>query len=138
VLRFYRPNASVKALIPARNKVQITGCSTHNDYLLVFISEQNTVGINATVYAVAAQNIHDLSYGQLCEIIYHHPQNRKYIIYRNTVRGGVSHGHKQHAQKNVRSSVMQISRHVSGYTEFYYIQWAIIKIPKDTTQRLYI
>jgi len=26
-------------------------------------------------------------------------RNRKYITYRNAVRGGTIHGHKQHAQK---------------------------------------
>jgi len=28
-----------------------------------------------------------------------HPQNRKYITYRNDTGGGPSHGHRQHAQK---------------------------------------
>jgi len=30
---------------------------------------------------------------------YRHPQNRKYIEYRNAVRGDRSHEHRQHAQK---------------------------------------
>ena len=37
-----------------------------------------------------------------------HVQNRKYITYRNEVRGGPSHGQRQHAQKLVKLALAQI------------------------------
>ena len=43
-----------------------------------------------------AMLIHPLVHGMKT---WRHPWNRKSIMYRNTVRGGPSHGHRQHAQK---------------------------------------
>jgi len=53
-----------------------------------------------------------------------HPSNRKYIIYRNAVRGGSSHGHRQHAQKfdEVRPRffrVMRANRKTEAYVRTY-------------------
>jgi len=44
------------------------------------------------------RNTHDALYSPLCETL-RHPQNRKYITYRNAVREELCYGHRQHAQK---------------------------------------
>jgi len=48
-----------------------------------------------------------------------HPQNLKYITYRNAVRGGTSHGHKLRAQKLVKLGLvvsLPFSRYASHQT----------------------
>jgi len=46
-----------------------------------------------------------------------HPQNWKYMTYRNAVRGGLSHGHRCHTQKINWSSAMWFSSHESRQTD---------------------
>jgi len=68
-------------------------CATH---LLDFIAEQNFSGINldcCTCHVLLPlRNMHGMPQGYYMKI-WRHPQNRKYITYRNTVRGGSSHGY---------------------------------------------
>jgi len=45
-----------------------------------------------------------------------HPQNRKYITYRDAAREGPSHGHGQHAQKIWLSLDVWFSRYASRHT----------------------
>jgi len=66
--------------------------------LPVFIVEQNLVGISAVMRVQSPpSNARDAQSHRVK--ILRHPQNRKYTTYRNAVRGGLSHGHMQRAQK---------------------------------------
>jgi len=59
-----------------------------------------------------------------------HPQNRKYITYRNAVRGGPSHGHRQHAQKfdmradrQTEKLITILGTHPGEKGNYYTVMW---------------
>jgi len=69
---------------------------------LCIVVEQNLVGIDAVVSAVIHSRrlgIQATRHRAHCVKTWRHPQNRKYITYRNAIRGGPIRGHGQHAQK---------------------------------------
>ena len=78
------------------------------NYLLVFIVEQNLVRILAAVVVAFYRHlgIHtpESSYDPYVEK-WRHPENRKYITQHNAARGRTSHGHRQRAQKWRRFAV---------------------------------
>jgi len=71
---------------------------------------------------------------------WHHPQNWKYITYRNAVRGGPSHHHRQHAQKFGEVWphgfwVLQADRqtHKQTYSSQYFAtlpRWSVVYVTK--------
>jgi len=62
----------------------------HDVNLLMFIVEQNLVGINAEASSVTLSplRIHMTHHRARCVKTWRHPQNRKYITYRNAVGKG--------------------------------------------------
>ena len=81
--------------------------------LPVFIVEQNLVEISPVMLVMFCCHLgiytthHKGHYVKTRR----HPQNRKYITYRNAVGGGPSHGHRQHAKIRPRGlRVMRAGR----------------------------
>ena len=71
---FWRQNNNVKAQITLNKPIADirlrSRCAAHDNYLLVFIVEQNLVGIDATVSAIPLsplRNTHDAPLGRLFE-----------------------------------------------------------------------
>jgi len=86
-------------------------------HLLIFIVEQNLAGIAAVVSTVLCLGIHATHHRAQCVKTRRHPQNRKYITYRNAVRRGLNHDHRHHAHKIGWSSAMRFLRYANGQTD---------------------
>jgi len=95
------PNIPNKVMIDSR---LCPWCTTHNEDL-VSIAEQTSVGINAVVLAVVlfscSLGIHLVHHVSHYLKMWCNPQNGKYIIYCNTVIGGLSHDHSKNTEKKL-------------------------------------
>jgi len=77
------------------------------------------LGCSAFHVSSPIRNAHDTLWGQYVKT-WRHPQNRKYMTYRNAVRGRPSHGHAQQKLGEVRLcgfSVMRADRETDRQTD---------------------